>query len=139
MANPVGRPLTKLKDLPKGWKKTILAIADEGGSKVEMAVKLGMSRDLLYRLMEDEPEFLDTIKEATARSQAWWESAGRKATFDSVGFAQTAYIFQMKNRFPQDWREKVETDVTSSDGSLSKPIEFVLNAVPVDKSKYGRD
>jgi hypothetical protein len=45
------------------------------------------------------------------------------ATFGATpGFNPTSYIFNMKNRFKEDWRDKVESDHTSSDGSMTPQV-----------------
>ena len=39
------------------------------------------------------------------------------ATFGGVqNFSATAYIFQMKNRFAEDWRDTVKQEITGADG-----------------------
>jgi hypothetical protein len=35
------------------------------------------------------------------------------------GFNATSYIFNMKNRFPSDWRDRQDVDVTSNGGPLT--------------------
>lgn len=44
----------------------------------------------------------------------------------------TAAIFWLKNRKPREWREKVEHDMTSSDGSMSPPKDWSIQVVHVD-------
>lgn len=77
-----------------------------------MAVACGIGRDTFIVYQQEHPEFSDAVKAALQHSQAWWEQKGRVATFESQGFNATSYIFNMKNRFPEDWRDKVETDST---------------------------
>lgn len=91
----------------------VIELGREGASKAEMAHALGASRQTLDNWAAAHPEFLDAVKEATELSQGWWESQGRKATFGAMpGFNATSYIFNMKNRFPGDWKDKTEQDVT---------------------------
>lgn len=79
-----------------------------GASRAEMAAELGISRsNAWYAYQEKHEDFRDAVKEAEALSQAWWEKKGREATFGGCdGFNATSYIFQMKNRFSHDWRDK---------------------------------
>ena len=53
-------------------------------------------------------------------SQGWWEMKGRQATVGEVeGFNATSFIFNMKNRFKEDWRDKQEVDNTHKFGDIS--------------------
>jgi len=113
-----GRP-TKYdpKMLPK-----IERLARGGASKSEMAVAIGISRETWYEWAATRSDFADAVKRAEALSQAWWEKKGREATFKSKGFSAISYIFQMKNRFPDDWRDRqqVQAEISGPNGG---PIE----------------
>ena len=86
---------------------TVIELGREGASKTEIAAELGISRqNAFYAWQEKYTEFRDAVKEAEFLAQAWWEKKGREATFNSKGFNSTAYIFQMKNRFPIDYRDR---------------------------------
>lgn len=110
---PAGRP-TKYK--PE-FCQTVIDCGKDGMSKTEMAVECGVSWSTFHDWMDAHPEFRDAVKDAARQSQAWWERNGRLATFGQVdGFNATSYIFQMKNRFPDDWRDKQERELS---GGLS--------------------
>ena len=106
---PAGRPTSydpRFCDL-------VIELGKEGASKAEMAAECGVSRPTFDAWCEAHEEFLYSVKEAFSFSQAWWEKKGRVATFGGVdGFNATSFIFNMKNRFPNDWREKTEQAVT---------------------------
>lgn len=77
---------------------------------------MALELDIHYSTFDDwqnnNPEFSDAVKAAEKISQGWWEREGRKATFGGCeGFNATSYIFNMKNRFKDDWRDKQEQDV----------------------------
>ena len=55
-----GRPRIELKDLPDKWEESIINLAKKGGSIVEIAVELDISRGSLYALMR-RSEFLCNI------------------------------------------------------------------------------
>jgi len=82
-----------------------------------LAYTLGMSTEAL-RNYEDKEEFLVTVKRAKQRVEMSLEQR-------LAGTAVTGSIFSLKNNF--GWKDKVETDHTSSDGSMSPPqvIEIV--------------
>lgn len=104
---PAGRP-SKYK--PEFCER-VIACGDEGMTLAEMARELDVSRETVRDWIDIHPEFSCAIKEGIARSQAWWEKQGRIATFGGIeGFNATSYIFQMKNRFREDWRDKHEVE-----------------------------
>ena len=108
----VGRPRTATDDLRPDWKETIIAIATDGGSAVEIRVALGISQGAWETLLADSEEFLLTVKTAHDACQTWWEKKGRTLAVDGGGNA-AIYIFNMKNRF--GWRDKAEDGGRESD------------------------
>lgn len=126
---PAGRP-TKYDP---AFCDKVIELAREGASKAEIALELDICYDTFSVWQKDIPEFSEAVKKAERLSQGWWEQKGRKATFGEVeGFNATSYIFNMKNRFKHDWRDKVEQDLSSSDGSMTpKPA--------IDMSKLSAD
>lgn len=62
----------------------------------------------------NKPEYSDAIKRAYEEELAWWEIRGRDVRFEaSKGFTPHRMSFQMKNRFPADWRDKHGVSSTS--------------------------
>lgn len=103
-----GRP-TKYR---KEFCEIVVACGKEGKGLAEIASELGVVRDTVYRWTKQHAEFSDAIKRAYEAGLAWWEQKGRDATFGKIpGFNATSYIFQMKNRFKDDWRDKIDHDV----------------------------
>ena len=101
----VGRP----SKYDPAYCATVIELGREGASKAEMTHALGVSRPTMDGWAAQHPEFLYSVKEAIDLAQGWWEQKGREATFGgSPGFNATAFIFQMKNRFPNDWRDRQE-------------------------------
>mgnify|MGYP004503410371 CR=1 FL=1 len=101
----------------------VIDLGKTGASKAEMAANLGVARSTFDLWEQTHPEFSEAVKEAVSWSQAWWEQKGREATFGGVeGFNATAWIFNMKNRFRDDWRDKVEQDQTIK-GELVHKVE----------------
>lgn len=106
---PTGRPT----NYDPAFCEQVIELGKVGASKAEMAAELGVVRQTLDNWCEQHPEFLDAVKQAVSWSQAWWEKQGRLATFGGTeGFNATSFIFNMKNRFPSDWKDKVEQDQT---------------------------
>lgn len=107
---PAGRP----SEYDPAICSTLEGMGHDGEGMAEAIVALGISRDTFYRWQEKYPEFSDAVKAMKSRSQAWWERRGREATFNNDGFNATSYIFNMKNRFAEDWRDKQEMDLNGN-------------------------
>jgi hypothetical protein len=130
---PAGRP-SKFKE---EFCQLVIDCGREGMSKAEMSAEIGINYDTFDRWQNEIPQFTEAVKEAVRLSQAWWEKNGRIATFGGhEGFNATSYIFQMKNRFPQDWRDKRDIDHTSSDNSM-KPQTIVITGAAKSSDEQG--
>ena len=120
MANPVGRPRTTIDDLPEGWQDTVMLLGQEGKSAVQIRCKLGIGMSAWETLLEDSPEFRETIKNAKDLCECWWEDRGQEMSKDGIGNA-TVWIFNMKNRF--GWQDKSQTELTGANG---EPIQQAI-------------
>ncbi len=131
--NPVGRP-TKYDP---AFCQRVIELGKTGASKVEMACELGITKQTLLNFEADYPEFFDAVKQSLALSQAFWERKGREATFGGVpNFNATTWIFNMKNRFSEDWKDVVrsENQPLGKDGKpTDQPtINFYVNGVKAE-------
>lgn len=103
----VGRP-SKYK---AEFCERVIKCGAEGMTLAEMADDLDIDRSTLSDWVDKHPDFSRAVKRGLEKAQAWWEKQGRIATFGGCdGFNATGYIFQMKNRFKEDWRDKVEQE-----------------------------
>lgn len=103
--------MARPSDYDPAYCDTVIELGKTGASKAEMAAELGCARSTFALWEGAHPEFSEAVKDAVSWSQAWWEKQGRIATFGGVdGFNSTAFIFNMKNRFPSDWKDKQEVD-----------------------------
>ena len=106
---PMGRP-TKYNP---AMCDQVIECGREGMTLAEMAAALGVDRATLRDWRETHDEFSRSVKRGLDLAQAWWERQGRVATFGGCdGFNATSYIFQMKNRFSEDWRDRHETEIS---------------------------
>ena len=113
---PAGRPTKYTSD----YATKLDGYGGGGESVAETCVYLGISKQAFYDWQKAHPEFYAAVEGVRLRSQVWWEKGGRSGTFGKIpGFNSASYQFNMKNRFADDWRDKVETDLTSSDGTMS--------------------
>jgi hypothetical protein len=103
--------------------------------KCEMAEELGITYTSFETYQQQHPEFLEAVKDALRKSQSWWEKQGRLATFGAVdGYNATSYIFQMKNRFKQDWADR---QLHGSDPDNPLPTGFDLTFRKAPGAKEG--
>lgn len=107
-----GKPAAKYgaKWHPSACDRVIDLMA-EGASKVEAAVALGITRAAFYKWLDEHPDFAAAVAEGSWRSQAWWERQGRLSLRDPT-LSPALWFMQMKNRFPQDWRDRHDVTAT---------------------------
>lgn len=107
-----------------------IAFMSEGYSTKAFAGSIGVSLATVYNWMEEYPEFLEAIKAGQAVGAMWWEKTLKQVASTGDGNASAA-IFGVKNRSQEEWKDKVEQDHTSSDGSMS-PTQIVITSADVE-------
>ena len=103
----------------------LIECGKQGFSVNEMASYIGIHKDTLYDWVKTNTDFSDSLKIAVQESQTWWENKGREATFNGKDFNSTAYIFQMKNRFREDY-----SDVNKHEVKTDNPLVIVTTQPP---------
>jgi hypothetical protein len=120
----IGRP----SEYKQEFNQIALDLMKEGASVIEVIAELNICKATFYDWTnEDSPrfnqEFSDTIKTGRLKSQAWWEKTGRKllveesemnvktGTSKSKRLNTAAWIFNMKNRFSDDWSDTHKQEV----------------------------
>ena len=106
---PFGRP-TKYEIR---FCKMLMEHMGNGYSYESFAGKIGVTRSTLYE-WEKHDNFSDAKKLAVEKNLLFWEKQGIDGLFSEKGKSlnSTAWIFNLKNRFPDDWndRRSVEED-----------------------------
>ena len=100
------------------------SFAAQGLTMDQIASCLNICTATLYNRMGSELEVLEAIKRGRAKGIATISNA----LFQSgKGGNVTAQIFYLKNRQPEEWRDRRETEVTGKDGGPIQllPFEFV--------------
>lgn len=131
---PAGRPTKYRSEMCE----QIIACGKLGMGSAEMAAELDVYPDTIPIWMEKHEEFSRAVLRAKALSLAWWNTQGRigiwdqdETTEDDDGnktrtrrrLNSQAYSLQVRNRFPDDWREKTEQVVkVKGDDVLDKLI-----------------
>lgn len=120
----------KIKDgRPSKYNPSMCEIALEmmqnGASKVQVAAALGISKETFYQWINKDSdvfkqEFHDAIKMGSTKSQAWWEDQGIKGIWAGNKFNATAYIYQMKCRFPEDYKENAQGETQQAGFNVGK-------------------
>lgn len=129
---PAGRP-TKYEER---FCDLLIEHMDKGLSFEAFAGYLGVSKDTLFEWVKVHPEFSDSKKIGTEKARLWWESKAtdyllncEKTTRDSDGNVETVktslnstvWIFNMKNRFRDEWKDKSEQEVNVTQTEVLLP------------------
>lgn len=98
----------------------VIEMGEQGYSVVEMAAELGVNRSSLEaEWPEKHPSFSEAFTQARQKSQAWWERQGRENVVMEPGkgtFNASMWSRSMAARFPRDWRESKDVQLTGKDG-----------------------
>ncbi len=96
-----------------------------GYSVVEMAAELNVARATIEaEWCSAQPAFLEAFTQAKQKSQAWWERQGRENVIMEPGkgtFNASMWSRSMAARFPRDWRESKDVQLSGKDGG---PVEI---------------
>lgn len=103
-------------------------LGSKGKSKAQIAAALGISRQTLDTWAALHPDFLDAVKDAHDAALAWWEDQGQDG-LSADKFNATAFIFQMKNRFRSDYRDKQDHEHSGPNGGPIAVAELDLLSV----------
>jgi hypothetical protein len=109
---PAGRP----SKYDPAFCDTVREVMAEGYSKLAAAGFIGICYNTMRNWMDEHPEFLQAVKHGEAARAIFLE---RDLLAAETGPKVTSRIFALKNAAPDEWKDKVETDHTSSDGSMS--------------------
>lgn len=76
-----------------------------------------VSKQTIYDWLNANPDFLDAKSKGLELNRLWWEQKGRDYLIEDSGkdvitqkLNSTVYVFNMKNRFPKEWRDKQEIE-----------------------------
>jgi hypothetical protein len=100
----IGRP-TKYREEFCG---RVIELGAQGKSKAQMAATLGIARENFDDWEKRHERFRHAVKCACNLSLAWWEDRGQRGMGEGKEFNAVAFIFQMKNRFRDDYSDRSE-------------------------------
>lgn len=103
----------------------VIQFLAQGHSVTAFAGEIGVARSTVFKWAAEIPEFSDALSIGQAKAVATWERVLLEIARNGGGNA-TAAIFALKNRAPDDWREKVVNEHTGPDGApLVTRVEIV--------------
>lgn len=141
-----GRPRKTMEALvsrgkvPATWREDILEMGRKGKNKIHYANYLGISRDTMYRIMERDPIFLDTIKKALQLSEEWFISKAEKAWEENSGknINTTFMKYYLQNVFRDSgWVDR--TDITTDNKPITTDNNIVVDIVLPKKPEDNED
>jgi len=106
----------------------------DGYSVKAFAGHIGVALSTVYKWADEHPDFSDALKAGQAAAAFWWEQALRNNAMTGEGSASAA-IFGLKNRSQEEWKDKIEQDHTSSDGSLSNVSKVQIEVIDAAHDK----
>lgn len=115
---------------PNKYKKELCDKAYEvlanGESLASVCAELNITRTTLYEWRDTQPDFKDAIERGLQKAQHVWEKIGEhgiKGHYEKFGGAP--WIFVMKNRFRDDYKEDKEPK-TVSETIVEKLIDRLI-------------
>lgn len=117
--------------VPSTWKEDILELGSRGRNKLHFANYLQISRDTMYKLMDRDPIFSDTIKKALELSQQWWIDRLLIGFEDdkSVKLNSTLWKYYMENVYRQDWKTESSIDITSNGEKITPDNNIIVEII----------
>lgn len=132
--HPGGRP-SKYK--PE-YCEMLISHFKNGDSYTTFAATVDVDRDTLYEWETKYPEFSDAKKRGWAHYQKFWEDHGKSGLYNetfkdndgmtvSRSINSAVYIYNMKCRFPKDWRDiqEVKAEVKNENAESEKVQELL--------------
>lgn len=115
----MGTPNKYKKDL---CKKAFEVLAT-GESLAAVCDEIGITRQTLYEWKGTHPEFKEAIDLGLQRAQRLWEQMGKEGIQGAYEkFGAAPWIFTMKNRFREDYKEDKEEKKDDDKSVLEKLI-----------------
>jgi len=128
---PAGRPTS----YEERFCEMLIDHMAQGFSYESFAGLVGVSKQTIYDWEKANPEFLDSKKIGVEKSRLFWETQGIEGIYTTETFEQdengsrsvkkalnsSVWIFNMKNRFKDEWRDKQETDMNIGITEVLRP------------------
>lgn len=121
-----GKPIGRPSEYDPAYCELLIQDMANGFSFEAFAGKVGVSRQTLYEWVSVHPAFSDAKRRAVELCRRKWEELGMDGL--PAGTMNAAvWIYNMKCRFPQDWRDvqKVEVNDVTDEEKKQKLAETI--------------
>lgn len=123
---PGGRPT----DYDPAYCDQVIEFLRDGYSVAAFAGHIGKAASTVELWRKVHPEFSDAVKIGQAGAVLWWENRARAVARGEDG-NPTAVIFGLKNRAPDQWRDKTEQEVSGQLG-VTRIERVIVDPKPRD-------
>jgi hypothetical protein len=118
MSNPAHRPTL----YEPSYCDLLIEHMSKGFSFESFAGLVKVARSTIYEWVDKNPDFSDAKKVAEEQCRLFWEKTALEGLQVQTGpgainLNTTMWIFQMKNRFPKEWRDRQQTEISGPDGN----------------------
>ena len=127
-----GRPSDYLPE----YCEQVIELGKQGKSLTQMACALDVHRDTLYEWAKVHPAFSDALTRAKQWSQSWWEDKGQSG-LETSGFNASLWSRSMAARFPADYTERKQTELTGSGGGPVQTVQRIERVIHDPANPHG--
>lgn len=123
----------------EGLLPRVREMALGGATNEEIAADIGVTVATLYAWQRDIPNFVDALKPAKAVADQRVENALYKSAMEG---SNTAQIFWLKNRRPNEWRDKRDIEVggeLKTDIDDTRRLGLAVLALLQDATEHGEE
>lgn len=120
MATPRKKPEDKLKvgrhtKYNPAFCQGIIDFAAQGLTYTQFAASINISRETLYRWLDEYPEFCDAKKEADAKMNAWYEHfLQQNLSNKDVNVGLLVWFTKARLRWQEPFKEEVKPQATTT-------------------------
>jgi hypothetical protein len=106
---------------------TATQVLEGGESVAAVCAELDICRTTYYEWKEKHPEFSMAIDRGMQKAQRVWERIGRDGVEGNYEkFSATPWVFTMKNRFRDDYKEDKSDNKGASDSLVERIIDKLV-------------
>jgi hypothetical protein len=110
----------------------------EGLSFESFCAKADCHVETLYEWAKVNPAFSEAKKTAFEKNRLFWDNMAVKGCLMGKDFNATMAIFNLKNRFPKEWRDRKEIEVDNPNERLIAESVHTLIESAVKFASQGR-
>ncbi len=102
-------------------------ILSKGKSLAAVCSQLDIGRSTLYEWRDNHPEFKEALDRGLQKAQEHWEDIGEEGIMGDIkNFGGAPWIFTMKNRFRDDYKEDKNDNASANQALVEKLIDKLV-------------